>query len=629
MNAADNYFIRGIKTTNLLRKNKIVQEAPIASKTSNFQATAWDIYDNFFSGAEDPYAEERTAEVKLDADGMEVVMGSEGGGSVNASQINSSQAPGMGQSMMGQSNFHADQSAMGLGQSSAGVDQSSMGMFGEQSSIGMGDSTMIGGSMVANSMGEFGSIMLSTVGGAKGPVGPVVLGSSLLEPMRVLERMVMQNIYAVNHLQYSGFDLPSELKEALADNEEKEEEEEEEEEEEDEEWSDDEEIDYRLDSQWSFECDFTKEMNVSSMSWSKKPKYEHILAVSYGETDFENALKPGAILLWSLKNPEHPDHVIETHSGVMCVAFSHEHHNLLAAGMYDGTVCVYDIGRRDSKPMMECIYTQKHTGPVWELRWVDQNSERGEKIVSISSDGRITQWTMKKGLEHTDLFKLKKVPNPAKQKDVKSEAFISRNASGFCFDFSPADSELYLCGTEEGNIHLCSRLYNHFLRTYVGHTEPVYKVKYCPAHPGIFISASADWTLKIWSTESTKCLMSIQPGNTPVMDVCWSPAKTTVFGATTADGKLLVYDLDQNATEPSCRYNLEDESIHMNSLAFGEDSPVVMAGTSAGTVATFTIHGLSSAMSGGVCVDPVKQLETILMMDKEAVVAGDDGTVEA
>ena len=49
-------------------------------------------------------------------------------------------------------------------------------------------------------------------------------------------------------------------------------------------------------------------------------------------------------------------------------------------------------------------------------------SERGEKLVSISSDGRITQWTMKKGLDHTDLIKLKKFPNPAKQKDVKSEA---------------------------------------------------------------------------------------------------------------------------------------------------------------------------------------------------------------
>jgi WD40 repeat protein len=372
-----------------------------------------------------------------------------------------------------------------------------------------------------------------------------------------------------------------------------------------------------LDQLWNFECELSKGRNVSGLSWSTKPKYRHILAVSYGETDFESAQKGGAILIWSLKNPQHPDHVIETPTGVMCVAFSHTHHNLLAAGMYDGTVCIYDIGRRDKKPFLESGYLQKHTGPVWELRWVDQNSERGEKLVSISSDGRITQWMMKKGLDHTDLFKLKKVPNPAKQKDVKSEAFISRNASGFCFDFSPADSELYLCGTEEGNIHLCSRLYNHFLRTYVGHTEPVYRVKYCQYHPGIFLSASADWTLKLWAMESTKCLMSIQPGNTPMMDVCWSPAKPTVFGATTSDGKLLIYDMQQNQMEPSAQFDLGDDTVHMNSLAFADGSPVVMAGTSSGSIAAFTIHGLMSAASGPVMGDPVKQLETILMMGKE------------
>jgi len=434
--------------------------------------------------------------------------------------------------------------------------------------------------------------------------------------------MVMQNCYAVSHLQYSGFDIPSELKSALASNEA--EEAEEDEDEDDEEWSDGEEVDYRLDKQWHFECDLTTGCNVSGLSWSKKPKYGHVLAVSYGETDFESAQKGGAILIWSLKNPEHPDHVIETTTGVMCIAFSHTHHNLLAAGMYDGTVCIYNIGARDKKPFLESVYTQKHTGPVWELRWVDQNSERGEKLVSISSDGRITQWTMKKGLDHTDLFKLKKVPNPAKQKDVKSEAFISRNASGFCFDFSPDDAELYLCGTEEGNIHQCSRLYNHFLRTYVGHTEPVYRVKYCPYHPGIFLSASADWTLKLWAMESTKALMSIQPGNTPCMDICWSPAKPTVFGATTSDGKLLVYDLAQNQMEPSASYDVGDPAVHMNSLAFAEGSPVVMSGTSQGSVAAFTIHGLMSAHSGPVVADPVKQLETILMMGKETVSTGDE-----
>ena len=38
--------------------------------------------------------------------------------------------------------------------------------------------------------------------------------------------------------------------------------------------------------------------------------------------------------------------------------------------------------------------------PVWKLRWVPAGPDRGEALVSISTDGRITQWTIKKGLEY-------------------------------------------------------------------------------------------------------------------------------------------------------------------------------------------------------------------------------------
>jgi len=63
----------------------------------------------------------------------------------------------------------------------------------------------------------------------------------LTEKMRVLERMVMQNVYAKNHLHYSGFDIPSELSGADgdADAEGGDEDEDEDEDEDDEEWDDD------------------------------------------------------------------------------------------------------------------------------------------------------------------------------------------------------------------------------------------------------------------------------------------------------------------------------------------------------------------------------------------------------
>ena len=37
---------------------------------------------------------------------------------------------------------------------------------------------------------------------------------------------------------------------------------------------------------------------------------------------------------------------------------------------------------------------------------------KGEALVSISGDGRVIEWSMKKGLEFTELMQLKRETNP-------------------------------------------------------------------------------------------------------------------------------------------------------------------------------------------------------------------------
>ena len=39
-----------------------------------------------------------------------------------------------------------------------------------------------------------------------------------------------------------------------------------------------------------------------------------------------------------------------------------------------------------------------HTDAVWQVKWVDKGQGRGERLVSISADGRVTEWSTKKGL---------------------------------------------------------------------------------------------------------------------------------------------------------------------------------------------------------------------------------------
>jgi WD40 repeat protein len=49
-------------------------------------------------------------------------------------------------------------------------------------------------------------------------------------------------------------------------------------------------------------------------------------------------------------------------------------------------------------------------------------------------------------------------------------------------------------------------------------------------HPKVFLSASADWTVKLWDHTMAKAVMSFDLNNA-VGDVAWSPSSVTTFAA--------------------------------------------------------------------------------------------------
>ena len=58
---------------------------------------------------------------------------------------------------------------------------------------------------------------------------------------------------------------------------------------------------------------------------------------------------------------------------------------------------------------------------------------------------------------------------------------------------------MLLVGTEEGATHQCSTaLAADALTTYSGHAGAVYSLNWNRRHPDVFLSASADWTVKLW-----------------------------------------------------------------------------------------------------------------------------------
>lgn len=54
--------------------------------------------------------------------------------------------------------------------------------------------------------------------------------------------------------------------------------------------------------------------------------------------------------VFSLKNPSFPEYLCAANSGVMCVDIHSKHPHMLAAGLADGTVAVYNMQENKKDP---------------------------------------------------------------------------------------------------------------------------------------------------------------------------------------------------------------------------------------------------------------------------------------
>ena len=70
--------------------------------------------------------------------------------------------------------------------------------------------------------------------------------------------------------------------------------------------------------------------------------------------------------------------VFHSEVGVTAMDFSLTNPNLLAVGLYDGTIAVYNVKVSDSDPVLDTFEcNQRHTAPVWQLKWIQKEKGKG------------------------------------------------------------------------------------------------------------------------------------------------------------------------------------------------------------------------------------------------------------
>nr|XP_020515873.1 dynein intermediate chain 2, ciliary-like [Labrus bergylta] len=338
---------------------------------------------------------------------------------------------------------------------------------------------------------------------------------------------------------------------------------------------------------WKFHYDKTKKLSVTALCWNKK--YPDLFSVGLGSYNFTKQGR-GMLVFYSLKNSAFPEYIYPTSSSVLCLDIHEQRSYLVAVGFYDGCVAVYNLKREGQEPVYKSTAkTGKHTDPVWQVCWHNDDMDNNHNFYSVSSDGRVVSWTLiKNELVFTDVIRLSLNAEDKPSTQQASTAFSSLLACGTSMDFHKQIDYLFLVGTEEGKIHKCSKTYSRqYLETYAAHSMPVDTVKWNHFHPNVFISCSSDWTVKIWDHTINTPMFTFDL-KAAVGDVAWAPYSSTVFAAVTTDGTVHVFDLNINKYEPLCQQAVVAKH-RLTHIEFNPIHPIIIVGDDRGYVTSYKL----------------------------------------
>lgn len=184
--------------------------------------------------------------------------------------------------------------------------------------------------------------------------------------------------------------------------------------------------------------------------------------------------------------------------------------------------------------------------------------------------GRVSLWSVKKGLEHTDLMTMQ-------YKVKKADVFVSHHGESMCCDFSWSDNNEYFVGGGDGSIIKCAVGYGEqSLDSYSGHTGPVYRLSISPFASQIFASCGADGTVRLWEESKSEAVVTWNIPSSHVVDISWSPIHPTLITAAASNGSVYLWNtahssLDFVAELPVCHSSL-------SCISFSNKYPLLFVG---------------------------------------------------
>ncbi|XP_053687141.1 dynein axonemal intermediate chain 4 [Sabethes cyaneus] len=344
---------------------------------------------------------------------------------------------------------------------------------------------------------------------------------------------------------------------------------------------------YRLDTLWVYKSVETIGKAVASASWC--PANGDIVAVAYGIYGFTKFgdRSTGYVCVWSIKNPVNPERRYKFPVPVTSVAFSKRTPQLLAIGLYNGTVQIQDI--TDNSPVPVGV-SERRTSPgfepIWDIEWIESDADKDE-ILSASQDGTIMKYTLNIGqfLIGYRQMRLDRVEGETEGIQVERKKDIleaDRHPQALCLKIHPTRKDIYFVGTDQGCVHKCSinYPYQHSGVTQM-HSGGVYCIEYSPWSPKIFLTCGGDWCIRIWVEEIMEPIITLTSGFGPIHAAYWSPVNSTIIASATRTG-VQIWDLKRRMLKPASCTTFGDSNASMTVIKFTNCGRSLLIGDSEG-----------------------------------------------
>ncbi|KAG8554930.1 hypothetical protein GDO81_003934, partial [Engystomops pustulosus] len=344
-------------------------------------------------------------------------------------------------------------------------------------------------------------------------------------------------------------------------------------------------------------------LQVTSVTWNATGS---VLACSYGRLgDGDWSTEKSYVCTWNLDrrgfNPHHPDLALDVPSSVMCLAFHPSRPSLIAGGLYNGEVLVWDTSRTDDPLIGRTgLSADSHMDAVYQVQWLQEGPQSHKlQVLSVSTDGKILVWQMEKEGQLTlhNGYALVSQQMPSRMnKHIRGDTAVGVT----CLSSSRFDPSVFVVGVEGGHLLKCSTAVQTAALTSMAssiplkapaqftfspHGGPVYCVDCSPFHRNLFLSAGTDGHAHLYSMLQEKPLASLQLSQKYLFSIQWSPVRPLVFAAASGEGELLLFDFGKSSQKPSLSIKQTSNEKPVYCLAFNQaQSQLLAAGDGTGVV---------------------------------------------